>query len=883
MTRALGVVGPAPAKARDVVDRLHAAFNARHVDHWSGLLHDEVEIACESWTLRGREAARSYALRAVQIRPGVVSTARRVVAESDDTVVSEFRLVSSDAAATVDSGDYEQSGAPWRLDGMVCQIVTLRDDRVISMRSYYAAAETDRTAEAPAPACTEARRGTIGPAAPYLLATRRDVQAPTTTDRWTDEQAALHRVAELVAAGTAQSTVFDAVALEAHRLLGGHFTALLRYEQDGPAVVMAMHGSAGLDHVLHVGMRLSVEGDGVVQRVRHAGRAVRLDSYQGVPGSNAATARELNLTSGVGAPVITEGRVWGAITVLSGARSLPPGAESRLGMFAEVVATAIANVESRTELQGLAHEQAALREVAELAAQEAPADDVLHAVTVQASALAGVDFTTLLRYDGDGSTEIVAVFGAPPGIAVGMRAPCIGDGAVEQVWRTGRAARVDLASVSGAGARTAHEPGFTASAAVPIVIQGRRWGTLVAVSREAALPGNIDEPLTRFAELAGTAIAAAQARKEFRVLAEEQTALRRVAELVAHGESLEAVFTAVTAEASALLDDLPAALLRYDGDDVAVAVAVCNSPAPLGLRVPIRAGTGTADVRETGKPVRVDTFEGTALAGTARELGVVAAVAVPVTVEGRVWGTLSTSSSGPPIPAGTEDRLTQFAELAAAAIANAQNKAKLTASRARVVATADETRRRIQRDVHDSVQQRLVHTIVALKLARDALRTGREAVQFVEEALLNAERASSELRDVVRGILPAALTRGGLRTGLESLVADIGLPIHVRVTAPRLPAHTETTAYFVVAEALTNVVKHARATRALVDVTLEADVLAIVVRDDGIGGADPDQGTGLTGLLDRVEAAEGRLTVTSPAGHGTTLHAALPLHRPPPG
>jgi signal transduction histidine kinase len=275
--------------------------------------------------------------------------------------------------------------------------------------------------------------------------------------------------------------------------------------------------------------------------------------------------------------------------------------------------------------------------------------------------------------------------------------------------------------------------------------------------------------------------------------------------------------------------------------------------------------------------VRVGNFERTQLAELARELDVGAGVAVPVIVEGRVWGVLTTSPPGPPLPLGTEQRLTQFAELAAAAIANAENKDKLKASRARVVATADETRRRLQRDVHDSAQQRLVHTIITLKLARDAIAAGASARELVEEALTNAERANAELRDVVRGILPAALTRGGLRAGLESLVADLAVPVDVRVTAPRLSTQTETTAYFIVAEALTNVIKHARATRATVEIGIEAETLSICVHDDGSGAADPARGTGLTGMLDRVEASEGTLTINSPPGVGTTLHAALPL------
>jgi signal transduction histidine kinase len=211
------------------------------------------------------------------------------------------------------------------------------------------------------------------------------------------------------------------------------------------------------------------------------------------------------------------------------------------------------------------------------------------------------------------------------------------------------------------------------------------------------------------------------------------------------------------------------------------------------------------------------------------------------------------------------------------AIVNADHKSKLTASRARVVATADETRRRVQRDVHDGAQQRLVHTIIALKLARDAVLAGKPPMDLLDEALSNAERASKELRDIVRGILPASLTRGGLRSGLESLVADLALPVSLRVTAPRLSARIETTAYFIVAEAMTNVVKHARATRATVDVFVDGQSLVIEVGDDGIGGADPQRGTGLTGLLDRVEAGNGTLSVASRSGTGTTVLAILPL------
>jgi signal transduction histidine kinase len=273
----------------------------------------------------------------------------------------------------------------------------------------------------------------------------------------------------------------------------------------------------------------------------------------------------------------------------------------------------------------------------------------------------------------------------------------------------------------------------------------------------------------------------------------------------------------------------------------------------------------------------VDSYENTSLADVARAAGITSTTAVPITVEGRVRAALVSSNTGPTTRDAVETRLGQFAELAAVAIANAETRAKLTASRARVVATADETRRRLQRDVHDGAQQRLVHAVIALKMARSTVESGSAAARLVDEALTNVERASSELRDIVHGILPQSLTHGGLRLGLESLVADLALPVDMQVTTPRLPAGVETTAYFVVAEALTNAVKHSQAGEVSLSVDLDGDKLVIEVRDDGVGGAEPTRGTGLTGLLDRVDAAGGALTIASPTGEGTAIRAELPV------
>jgi GAF domain-containing protein len=712
--------------------------------------------------------------------------------------------------------------------------------------------------------------------AKLVAAALANSQARADLQALADEQTALRRIAELSAQEAPADAVLQAVAVQASRLAGVEFGMVLRFVAgDGSSEIVALDGAPAN---FELGMRASGDGDGSVHRIWRTGRAARVNGLDAMSGQWPQMASRYGFSTSAGVPILLqEGALWGAL-VVAGRKPMPPAIESHLADFAALASTAISAAQTRAQLRVLADEQAALRRVAELVAREAPPDEVLEAVAVQASQLAGVDFTTLLRFEPDGSTEIVALDGAPGDIKVGMRAPGRGDGAVQRVWRTHRAARIDnLANMSGQWPQVAHGFGFSASAAVPILLERRLWGALVVVARNEPLPAAIENHLTNFAELASTAISAAQARSELRVLAEEQTALRRVAELVARGAALEDVFAAVANEASMLLGAIATALLRYDPGEVAVVVAACNSPAPVGLVIPSASDTPIGNVLRTGRAVRVDSFAGTPQCDLARQLGVEAGVAVPIAVEGRIWGALTASTPGPSVPIATDDRLAQFAELAAAAIANAENKAKLTVSRARVVATADETRRRLQRDLHDGAQQRLVHTLLALGIAKEAAADGRPAAELIDEAIHHAERANSELRNLVRGILPASLTRGGLRAAVESLVSDIPLPIDVHVTAPRLPLEIETTAYFIVAEALTNVVKHAHATRASVEIRTESPGMSIQVRDDGFGGADPAHGTGLTGLLDRVEASDGTLTITSPPTIGTTLHVTLPL------
>jgi signal transduction histidine kinase len=300
----------------------------------------------------------------------------------------------------------------------------------------------------------------------------------------------------------------------------------------------------------------------------------------------------------------------------------------------------------------------------------------------------------------------------------------------------------------------------------------------------------------------------------------------------------------------------------------------------VGTRLSLEGTSIAAQVRLTGRAARVDSFVHATgpIAREARALGIRASVGCPIVVEHRLWGVIAASSKGETsFPAGTESQIAEFTELVATAIANADSRDELMASRVRVLTAADEARRRVVRDLHDGAQQRLVHAIVTLKLAKRAFRQGgAEAESLVGEALDQAQQGNAELRELAHGILPAVLTRGGLRAGVDAVVARLDLSVGVGVPAERFPAEIEASAYFVVAEALTNVVKHSQAERADVVAAVEGGLLRVEVRDDGIGGADPD-GHGLVGMGDRVTALGGRLQLESPASGGTLVAATLPL------
>jgi signal transduction histidine kinase len=370
---------------------------------------------------------------------------------------------------------------------------------------------------------------------------------------------------------------------------------------------------------------------------------------------------------------------------------------------------------------------------------------------------------------------------------------------------------------------------------------------------------------------------------ELRGFADEQAALRRVATLVARAASPADVLTAVAEEAGRLLAADYATMNRYGPDDTESVVAMWSSAGaalPVGATARLGGRNLQTKIFRTRRPARIDDYAAASgpLAEAARQFGLRAAVGAPVSVEGRLWGVMLVGSLSEPLPAGTETRLAGFTELAGTAIANAEAQAALTASRARIVATADATRRRIERNLHDGAQQRLVCLTLDLRAAEAALAAGTGGVAQVGDVAAGLDDVLEELREIAHGLHPAILADGGLRLALKTLARRSPVPVDLDVSVEgRLPEPVETAAYYTIAEALTNIVKHARATTADVQVAKSDGVLHVHVRDNGRGGADFSHGSGLVGLKDRAEALGGNLDLRSPPGEGTTLEITLPL------
>lgn len=379
------------------------------------------------------------------------------------------------------------------------------------------------------------------------------------------------------------------------------------------------------------------------------------------------------------------------------------------------------------------------------------------------------------------------------------------------------------------------------------------------------------------------AIEAEESRNKLTVLASQLEALRRVATLVARGVDPSEVFAAVTKEVGLLLGAEITRLVRYEADGtgtVAAAWRRTGDPMPVGSRIPI-GGIVATPVLRSGKPARITEDSPPEL-----PKGLYSAAGTPVLVAGTLWGAMTAlSPQYAPLPEGTEARMAEFTDLVGTAIANAQDRADLMASRARVVAAADDARRRLERDLHDGAQQRLVALGLHLRMADESIPPElHEPKQQLSQITSELTDVSKDLQELSRGIHPAVLSQGGLTPALKTLARRSAVPVALDLAIERrLPDAVEVAAYYVVAESLTNADKHAEASEVNVGANTDDVNLHLSIRDDGIGGADTRKGSGLIGLKDRVEALGGDLQIVSNPGSGTSLDVTIPLEAGHPG
>jgi PAS domain S-box-containing protein len=700
---------------------------------------------------------------------------------------------------------------------------------------------------------------------------RRQVQA---------EQSALRRVATLVAEAVSPSEVFASTAAEIRRLLGSDYASLGRYESDGTITYLAHDGGNSGAGPPVVGTRVPVEGESSAGIVLRTGRAARM-SLVSASGPVADLAHRLGVVASVGAPIVVEGRVWGVIVVSTKSEPLPADTEQRLADFTELVATGIADAQSRAALGRLAEQQTALRRVATLVAEGVPPAEVFAALADEVSLLLDAESAAIVRLEADGKVAVVAISGpASHESVLGTQLDPYPETVIAAVIERGCSTRKDDYEKTSEPARRL---GIRSGVGVPIIVEGALWGVVGIGTVRERFPDDTEQRLEEFTELAATAIANAESRSALGLLAEQQAALRRVATLVAEGVPPAEVLAAVAEEVSGLLDAQRATIARLEDDQTFTIVAnsgVTTDALAVGTRRPPEPGSVVTRVIETGQSARTDNQSPSqGIPGVIRELGIRSLVAAPIAVEGALWGVVVVGTERERFPKGTEQRLDDFTELAATAIANAETRSELAASRARIVSAADETRRQIERDLHDGTQQRLVSLGLALRLAESTVPGDLEETRSIIEGVASAlNQVIDELREIARGIHPAILSEGGLGPALRTLARRSAIPLNLgAVIEHRLPEPIEVAAYYVVSEALANATKHANATCMDVEATVRGRSLRLSIRDDGVGGADPARGSGLIGLRDRVEALGGTVELSSPSGQGTHFAVLFPL------
>jgi signal transduction histidine kinase len=706
--------------------------------------------------------------------------------------------------------------------------------------------------------------------------------------RLVDEQAAMGRLATLAMREIAIAEIFSAMSDELDELFDAG-AAVLRFEDDPPACEFV-----GISHRVDIpiGTRWEFEDGMASAEVHRTGGAARVDAkdWWSARGPVASTAQRLGVVSTVASPIVVEGRRWGALTITSTERLLPVDTEARLEQFSAFVATAISSADSRDALAQLAGEQAALRRVATLVAQEVGPVDICSSVSKEVAGLFAVEQAAVWRFDPDGQSTRVGIAKEFDGATIGSRSALSNATVVATVRETGRSARVDNPDWSVVEAVRAFAPhrDIKSRVASPIIVEGRVWGA-IGVTSPDVLPRGSEQRLEKFTELVATAIANGEARTALAHLGDEQAALLRVATLVAQGAPPTEIFTAVSVELDRLFGLDRANVGRFDPSGpafVVVGAAEHDERIPLGSRWEINDLYAASRVFRTGRSARVDEHDLAAAGGPVAEWlisqGILVQLCSPITVEGHFWGVLSLTAREP-LPDDAEERLEKFSALIATAIANAENKAELGASRRRLVTASDDARRRIERDLHDGTQQRLVALGLALRAATADVPEDRPAVRSeLSRVAAGLADAVVELQELSRGIHPAILSKGGLGPALRTLARRSPIPVELDISMDeRLPEPIEVGAYYAASEALANAAKHSRASFVELSLTHEDGRVVLRIRDDGVGGADPAGGSGLMGLTDRVEALDGTMRVSSAPGDGTTITVELPLASTP--
>ena len=702
-----------------------------------------------------------------------------------------------------------------------------------------------------------------------------------------DELGALRRVATLVAESVQPQDLFAVVAEEVARVVDVPLVSVVRYEPDGTATECASYSAEG--PLFPAGKRWSLEGTNVLRLVRASSEPARVDDYSQLGGEIADAIRRRGIRSTVGIPIVVAGQVWGAMVVSTTEHEpLAEGTEARLADFTELLATSIENAESREALGRLADEQAALRRVATLVAQGVEPAEVFATVSEEVGRLFGSN-AGVFRFESEGKAIVVVGFGK--NLAedlVGTRWELDDSMPVTRVYRTGRSARVDemnQSSLSGPGAEEVRRLGIVSTVASPIVVERRRWGAILVASTDQPLPAGAEERLEKFTDLVATAIANAETREALGQLVEEQAALRRVATLVALDVRPAEIFSAVVEEVGRLFGTDMSAVVRFEHDPPAIVVtgiARGIDGIPIGTRSELDDALASTKVYRTGRSARVDAKDWPSVGGpmlaTGRRLGLASTVASPITVEGRLWGAVSVSATKP-LPLDAEQRLEKFTELVATAIANVESRSELAASRRRIVAASDEARRRIERDLHDGTQQRLISLALAVRAAEADVPPDDGGFRTeLSRIATGLGDVVADLQEISRGIHPAILSHGGLGPALRTLARRSTIPVQLDVTTnARLPAPIEVAAYYLASEALANAAKHAHASGIEISLATRDGCLVLSIRDDGVGGADPARGSGLVGLTDRVRALGGSIRVSSRPGDGTHITAELPV------